>query len=54
MANTKDVLNSTFNVSSITMSVIVSGMPIGGIFGGLLAGLIAGKLLYYVELLINF
>ena len=43
MANTQDTLRSAFkNVSDVEMSLMISGLPIGGLFGGLSAGLIAG------------
>ena len=43
MANTQDTLRHAFkNVSDVEMSLMISGLPIGGLFGGLLAGLIAG------------
>jgi len=45
MANTQDTLKKNFkNVTDIEMSVIISGLCIGGLFGGLLAGLIADKI----------
>ena len=44
MANTQDTLKKEFkDVTDVEMSLIISGMPIGGLFGGLLAGLIAGR-----------
>ncbi|KAL5253003.1 hypothetical protein ACHWQZ_G015686 [Mnemiopsis leidyi] len=45
MANTQDTLRSAFkNVSDVEMSLMISGLPIGGLFGGLSAGLIADKI----------
>ena len=43
MANTQDKLREHFkDVSDTFMSLIISGVPIGGLFGGLSAGIIAG------------
>lgn len=44
MANTQDTLRLHFkDVSDTFMSLIISGVPIGGLFGGLSAGIIADK-----------
>jgi len=45
MANTQDTLRKAFtDVTDLEMSLMISGVPIGGLFGGLSAGLIADKI----------